>query len=173
MADVNIAYKGNAIAEMSERGTKTLQTAGTYCEGDISVEYAPRSRTYEITLAKSSDWVLLTELDDDVLAHIDDEDFSVLMVRLGAYSYDWYAGNCYFAGNTPIGYNGEYPVYGYSNRMTGETAVTVSQIYFTANNKSTAWLGGNGQFLLSGNQYSLRPSDGFIAAGSYRLTFQW
>ena len=36
MADVTIQYKGNAVAEMSSAGTKTLKTGGKYCEGDIS-----------------------------------------------------------------------------------------------------------------------------------------
>ena len=40
MADLTIKYKGNPIAELSESGTKTLKTAGKYCEDDISVEYS-------------------------------------------------------------------------------------------------------------------------------------
>ena len=40
MADLTINYKGNPIVELSESGTKTLKTAGKYCEGDITVEYA-------------------------------------------------------------------------------------------------------------------------------------
>ena len=40
MADLTIKFKGNPIAELSESGTKTLKTAGKYCEGDIAVEYA-------------------------------------------------------------------------------------------------------------------------------------
>ena len=40
MADLIINYKGNPIVEMTESGTKTLKTAGKYCEDDISVEYA-------------------------------------------------------------------------------------------------------------------------------------
>ena len=40
MADLTIRFKGNPIVELSESGTKTLKTAGKYCEGDISVEYA-------------------------------------------------------------------------------------------------------------------------------------
>ena len=40
MADLTIKYKGNPIAELSESGTKTLKTAGKYCDADISVEYA-------------------------------------------------------------------------------------------------------------------------------------
>lgn len=39
MADLTIKFKGNTIVEMSESGTKTLKTAGKYCEGDITVEY--------------------------------------------------------------------------------------------------------------------------------------
>ena len=36
---VNIKYKNNSIAELSDTGTKTLKTAGKYCEDDITVEY--------------------------------------------------------------------------------------------------------------------------------------
>ena len=35
---VNIKYKNNSIAELSNTGTKTLKTAGKYCEGDIIIE---------------------------------------------------------------------------------------------------------------------------------------
>ena len=40
MADLTIRFKGQPIVELSESGTKTLKTAGKYCEDDISVEYA-------------------------------------------------------------------------------------------------------------------------------------
>ena len=40
MADLTIKYKGQPVLEMTESGTKTLKTAGKYCEDDISVEYA-------------------------------------------------------------------------------------------------------------------------------------
>ncbi len=40
MADLTIKFKGQPIAEMTESGTKTLKTAGKYCEGDITVEYS-------------------------------------------------------------------------------------------------------------------------------------
>ncbi len=35
---VNIKYKNNSIAELTDTGTKTLKTAGKYCEADIIVE---------------------------------------------------------------------------------------------------------------------------------------
>lgn len=39
MADVTVSYKGSNIATMSASGTKTLETAGTYCEDDIEITY--------------------------------------------------------------------------------------------------------------------------------------
>lgn len=35
---VSIKYKGNEIAALAATGTKTLNTAGKYCEGNIVVE---------------------------------------------------------------------------------------------------------------------------------------
>lgn len=43
MADVNITYKGAPIATMSASGTKTLETGGKFCEGDITVAYTKPS----------------------------------------------------------------------------------------------------------------------------------
>lgn len=43
MADVTLTYKGSTIAEMNDTGTKTLKTAGKYCEGDIGVNYVKPS----------------------------------------------------------------------------------------------------------------------------------
>lgn len=43
MEDVTLTYKGNTIAEMSDTGTKTLKTAGKYCDGDICVSYTKPS----------------------------------------------------------------------------------------------------------------------------------
>lgn len=39
MADVTLKYKGATIAELSESGNKTIETAGKYCEADILLEY--------------------------------------------------------------------------------------------------------------------------------------
>ena len=39
MADLIINYKGQTVLELSESGTKTLKTAGKYCEDDITVGY--------------------------------------------------------------------------------------------------------------------------------------
>ena len=56
MADLTIKYKGQPIVELSESGTKTLKTAGKYCEGDITVEYskpAGGDHTYQVGHAVS------------------------------------------------------------------------------------------------------------------------
>lgn len=39
MADVSVSYKDSVIAEMDGAGSKTLRTAGTYCEDDVVVAY--------------------------------------------------------------------------------------------------------------------------------------
>lgn len=39
MAEVIVKYKGSAIAELNESGSKTLETKGKYCESDIVVDY--------------------------------------------------------------------------------------------------------------------------------------
>lgn len=39
MAEVEISYKGSAIAQMNASGTKTLLTEGKYLEDDVTVEY--------------------------------------------------------------------------------------------------------------------------------------
>lgn len=43
MADISISYKGNTIAEVSESGTTTLETAGWYCDGNIYLAYTKPS----------------------------------------------------------------------------------------------------------------------------------
>lgn len=44
---VNIKYKNNSIAELTDTGTKTLKTAGKYCEADIIVENTKDSEEIE------------------------------------------------------------------------------------------------------------------------------
>lgn len=44
---VSIKYKNNSIAELTDTGTKTLKTAGKYCEADIIVENTKDSEAIE------------------------------------------------------------------------------------------------------------------------------
>lgn len=60
MADVTLTYKGATIAELNDSGSKTLRTAGKFCEADIGVEYVkPESGgitptgTKEITITEN------------------------------------------------------------------------------------------------------------------------
>lgn len=176
MADVTIKYKDSVIAEMDNgKATKTLNTSGCYCEGDVKIDYTPKFKTYEITLAKSSGWIFLVNLDSEVLEHINDEQLVVTLINTDTYQYvSSYSGNCYLVKNNPNGYNGNYPVYGYSNRINSATSIAQDVIYYPANNttKSTN-LGGKATFWLDSGKYYMQPSDGFITAGTYRLTFMW
>lgn len=48
MADITMIYKGKQILELSESGQKTIETAGKYCEDDITLEYTkPESASSE------------------------------------------------------------------------------------------------------------------------------
>lgn len=60
MADVTISYKGESIATMDASGTKTLNTSGKYCEGDITVQYADPEKptqTKSVTPSESAQTV--------------------------------------------------------------------------------------------------------------------
>lgn len=65
MADVTLKYKGATIGELSESGSKTIETAGKYCEADILLEYVKSGggmiqKTGTFTLA--SDYTYATSL---------------------------------------------------------------------------------------------------------------
>lgn len=181
MSDVTIKYKGNVVADMSAEGTKTLKTSGKYCEGDIVVDYTPsttsqvvNSKTFDITLSKSSGWVKLITLDSEVKSHINDPTFTVLLVIKSDYEYVNYAGSIFCASNTSSGRSNSYPTYGYCNRQVSETSMSSGPIYYPANHASTSTpIGGNGMFRVNGSDYYLKPGDGFIRAGDYRLVFTW
>ncbi len=54
MPDVSISYKNTSIASMSDSGTKTLNTSGKYCDGDIKITYTKATNT----VVSSSTWYL-------------------------------------------------------------------------------------------------------------------
>lgn len=43
MSDVTLSYKGSDILELSDSGSATLKTGGTYCEADIELAYTKPS----------------------------------------------------------------------------------------------------------------------------------
>ena len=180
MANVTVKYKGSTIAEMSEEGTKTLKTSRKYCEGDIAVNYTPPAapsvpcKVYDITLAKSYDWVLIQTLEAEVLEHIHDPSFRVLLAISDPYAYEWYSGACYYCGNTPFSMQGDRPIYGYSNRQQTETVISMDGIYYPVDYTGTDMsIGGRGAFRIDGSKLYMKPSDGYIRGGNYRLVFTW
>lgn len=46
MSDITLTYKGSTIATMEASGTKTLKTAGKYCEDDITLQYVKPVSTW-------------------------------------------------------------------------------------------------------------------------------
>jgi hypothetical protein len=174
-----ITYYGKVLIDLTSdsvtpetlaEGVTAHDKSGAMITGTMSAN----TKTYEITLAKASGWVLLTTLDSEVVEHINDASLVVSLVNISPYAYEWYAGSMYIASNTPFGYNGSYPSYGLSCRLSSETACQADHIYYPPN--YTKWdtgIGGKGQFTIEGNDYWFRPSDGFIKAGTYRLTFTW
>lgn len=59
---VAIKYKGSTIASMNADGTKTLKTAGKYCEGDIGVEYtAPTSSLISKNIAANGTYAAASD----------------------------------------------------------------------------------------------------------------
>lgn len=138
---------------------------------------ASNCKTYEITIAKNSGWVLLTTLDSTVVEHINDARLTVSLVNMSGYVYEWYSCSMAIASNTPIGNQNanNVPVYGMANRQHSETSQGSAAIYYPPNNTMTSdQLGGSfGMFRIDGNNYYFMAGDGFIRAGTYRLTFAW
>lgn len=131
-------------------------------------------RSYDITLPKFSNFHTLVELDEDVLAHINDPGLVVTLVNLTGYEYVNYSGAIAVVCNTVIGEISGYPVYGLANRQSSEASASAQHIFYPANNTTASWnLGGCAVFYINGNNYEMAPGDGFWRAGDYRLTFVW
>lgn len=174
MADVTIKYKGSAIAELSGTGSKTLQTSAKYCEGDVEVAYAPRSKTYEITLTKAYGQILLATLDAEVLAHINDASLVVTLTNMTPYVYSKYTGYNYMVRNMSYGKYSSNEIYGMGDRVQSETHTAPHNIYYPANYTGTSTSnGGYATFHYISGKYYITPGDGYIGAGTYRLTFMW
>lgn len=174
MPGVAITFAGKPIAEMDGAGAVTLKTGGTYCEGDIQVAYTPRSRTYEITLQKSSGDVLLLELDDDVFTNINDPKMVVSLFNVSGYAFESYSVAFLTLSNTAVAVHSGNPIYGIAVRQGNDTATTIARVTCPANNTDVDIANSNvAWFRLDGRKYYIRPADGFVRSGTYRLTFSW
>ena len=143
--------------------------------GNIITGIMPMNvKMYEITLTKSSGWVLLTTLDNEVLEHINDINLTVSLFKTSEFITDeTYALTGALASNNPVGTTGTYPIYGLANRQTSSSYIAQA-IYYPPNKTDTSvGLGGLAMFRINGSSYYIRPGDGFIQSGTYRLTFTW
>ena len=172
---VAIGYNGYKIAELTESGGVTLATSGKYCQGNVEVHYEARSRSYEITLPKSTGWTLLAELDEDVLAHINDPTLVVTLINTDEYEYDQYARRAMYATNIQIGIvNNKYPVYGNCSWQTSETMTSHQPVYYPPNKTDEGLgTGGNAAFRVSEGKYYVTCLAASLQAGTWRLTFVW
>ena len=75
MSDVTVSYKGADIATMDASGTKTLQTQGKYCEGDISIVYVKPSGGGSVVQKD----VNFYDYDGSIVASYSAEDFANLV----------------------------------------------------------------------------------------------
>lgn len=174
MANVTIKYKDTTIAEMNGKGSKTLKTSGTYCEGNVEVAYTPNIKSYEITLTKAYGRILLTTLDDEVLAHINDKNLIVTLNNMNDYVYSAYTGYNYLVRNVSTAVNSGNEIYGMGDRVSGTATAAPNNIYYPANYTGTSTSkGGFGIFHLISGKYYITPGDGYIADGTYKLTFVW
>ena len=197
MADVEIRYKGNIIAGLDGTCIETLETAETYCESDIEVSYAPRSRIYDITMSPDN-WggsIDLVPLDDEVLEHINDDSFVASLVKLDGIGVPsnqyWSLGGAaatVVATNKPQFTNRrDGDIYGVelsyvdnTTYVTKGVIVPAKQFDYAHDNEEG---GGSAYFYISdysdaaqtwldGIWYVLMPnSTAFV--GTYRLTFTW
>ena len=93
---------------------------------------------------------------------------------LDTYTYTFYGGRMFIATNNPIGIHYENPVYGMTSRQPNAECMQWQPLQYPANYTGTSEsLGGYGIFRFYNNSYYLKPADGCIPAGNYRLTFVW
>lgn len=139
----------------------------------ITGTMATNTKSYEITLPKNYGWILLTALDDEVLEHINDANLIVSLVYLDPYSYEYYSGRIFLATNIQIGNVNGYPAYGMANKQPSETQHRLESVCYPANNTGSATGLGGTVFRVKDGKYYIYPSDGYVVAGRYRLTFTW
>lgn len=168
--EVLIDLTGDTVTpEKLANGTTAHDKSGNAITGTMSANI----KTYELTLAKSSGWVLLTTLDDEVLAHINDPNFFVTLSLTGAFEYVYYTVTFGCATNTQQSSQSGCPVYGTALRKTNETNAQKFDVFYPANNTSKSTDLGGAQFRVNGSNYYFRPTDGYTHASTYRLTFTW
>ena len=175
MADVSIKYKGNVIAEMSESGTKTLETSGTYCEGDIEVEYSQPAGgesspckvfTFTSPAAVVAQFVTVVSGDPDVAAHYADEN---AMVTVRKITNNTSNGTAFISHTNHSFGGGAYGYYMNCNGTSNGSATIAIPLNSTASAGTPfARCDANGDIKV----YAQRTANNFGGA-NYIITFSW
>lgn len=167
---VSVEYKGNTIASMSESGTKTLKTAGKYCEGDINISYTAAlsvpCKSYQVTVdADETGKTILTSSDSDIAAHKDDATFFVAVIPLFEYS----DGLSFRGGiNTAHLLNSSDATYGYYARTTAAGANSFGFI-----NKEASASSADIGVTATGEVYVFATTTVVLRQGSYLVVCGW
>jgi hypothetical protein len=168
MADVTVKYKGSTITEMSGTGTKTLNTAGKYCEGNIVVENTPRTKVYEVnvpTAVASTDVTVVTG-DPDVAAHYADENAMVTVRKMTNNTSIGTAVICH----TNHNFGAVYGYYMNYNSTSNGTAVISFPLNTTGTSSAVPYArcNANGNIIV----HPQRTNNNFGGA-DYIITFSW
>ena len=73
---VSIKYKGNEIAAMTASGTKTLNTAGKYCDGNITVQNTEGGAGLPFEAIKT------VSIDDGIITFTSTKQYNILLVKV-------------------------------------------------------------------------------------------
>ena len=73
---VSIKYKGSEIAALTASGTKTLKTAGKYCEGDITVQNT------EGGAALPFETIMTVSTDDGIISFTSTKRYNILLAKV-------------------------------------------------------------------------------------------
>lgn len=73
---VSIKYKGSEIAALTASGTKTLKTAGKYCEGDITVQNTEGGAALPFEVIET------VATDDGVISFTSTKRYNILLAKV-------------------------------------------------------------------------------------------
>lgn len=174
MADVSIKYKGSTIAEMSEEGTKTLNTSGKYCEDDITVSYVPpepeavatncKVFTFTSRAAVAQQDVTIVSGDPDVAAHYADTNAYVTVRKVS--NNDTRGLVAVACGN--IGVAGTYGTYENYNATAANAGVIGYALSVGTTSAVSVRCNSNGDIIV----HCLSQQNNFGGA-DYIITFSW
>lgn len=176
MSEVTVKYKDEVIADLPNGGACILRTANKYCEDDVSVEYAPRHKSYELTFSSTTSQagtpLYLVDLEGEVLEHINDLALQVSFYRTEVSTISKIV-HMVFCGNSMLSYQYNIST-GASYGLSAASPSSVKIVFRRADSTLARNVDGNGcAFLIKDGKYYLLVTNGSIVNGTYNLTFSW